>query len=60
MKKTMESHLIMALERIETSIEKIMSTRGYCKDAARLRMLKELIKEQVTHEDTSGSTRTVR
>jgi hypothetical protein len=58
--KDLESQLKGALLRLETSAKKIVETRGYGKDAARLRMLVELIKEQLKNENPSPPTRTVR
>jgi hypothetical protein len=58
--KDLESQLKGALLRLETSAKKIVETRGYGKDAARLRLLVELIKEQLKNENTRHPTRTVR
>ncbi len=48
------------LERLETSTRKIISTRGYSKDAKSLKLLEEMIKEQLTNAYPSSSTRTIR
>jgi len=58
--KDLETELKGALLRLETSAKKIVETRGYGKDAARLRMLMELIKEQLKNENSGSPTRTVR
>jgi hypothetical protein len=55
-----EKKLKAALERLETSTGKIISTRGYGKDAKNLKLLEELIREQLGHANTSHSTRTIR
>ncbi len=60
MKKEAENHLRRVLKRLEEGSKKILSTRGYCVDVARIRLLEELIKEQFTNEDTRTSARTVR
>lgn len=48
------------LERLETSVEKILSTRGYTRDAKRLKLLQEIIREQLIQSNTRSSTRTLR
>jgi hypothetical protein len=49
-----------ALERLETSTRKIIQTRGYSKDAKSLKLLEEMIKEQLTNAHSRSSTRTIR
>ena len=49
-----------ALERLEISAHKIVATRGYGKDAKSLKMLEELIKEQLTDANTRSPTRSIR
>ncbi len=49
-----------ALQRLEISAQKIVATRGYGKDAKSLKMLEELIKEQLIHANSRSSTRTIR
>lgn len=56
----LEEQLKGALQRLETSTKKIVETRGYGKDAARLRMLVEMIKEQLKNEDSRHPARPVR
>lgn len=60
MKKETEIHLRRVLERLEQTTEKLMATRGYTQEGARVRLLQELIKEQVNHEDTSRTARPLR
>jgi hypothetical protein len=48
------------LERLELSTRKIISTRGYSKDAKSLKLLEEMIKEQLTNAHPRSSTRTIR
>lgn len=48
------------LDRLETSTQKIISTRGYSKDAKSLKLLEEMIKEQLTNAHPRSSTRTIR
>ncbi|MBC86543.1 MAG: hypothetical protein CL677_05125 [Bdellovibrionaceae bacterium] len=49
-----------ALARLEDSALKIVNSRGYTDEVARLKCLAELIREQFKNENTSNSTRTVR
>ncbi len=49
-----------ALERLETSSRKIISTRGYSKDAKSLKLLEEMIKEQLQNANPRSSARTIR
>jgi hypothetical protein len=55
-----EDKLKAALERLETSAQKIVNTRGYGKDAKSLKLLEELIREQLGNANTRSSTRTIR
>lgn len=55
-----EDKLKKALERLETSAHKIVSTRGYGKDARGLKLLEEMIREQLGNATTRNSTRTIR
>jgi predicted RNA binding protein with dsRBD fold (UPF0201 family) len=49
-----------ALQRLEVSAQKIVATRGYGKDTKSLKMLEELIKEQLINANARSSTRTIR
>lgn len=49
-----------ALERLEQSAQKIVETRGYTKDVKSLKVLEEMIKEQLINANTRTSTRTIR
>lgn len=60
MKKETEVHLRRILQRLEQATDKLLSTRGYAQDTARVRLLQELIKEQINHADSSSTTRSVR
>jgi hypothetical protein len=55
-----ESKLKAALERLEQSTRKLIGTRGYSKDVKSLKALEEMIREQLIHENTRSSTRTIR
>jgi hypothetical protein len=60
MKEDLESQLRAALTRLEASSQKIIETRGYDHDAARLRLLMEIIKEQLKNENSRPPTREIR
>lgn len=55
-----EVQLKSALERLEVSAQKIVQSRSYTDEVERIRMLEELIKEQLRHENLSASTRQIR
>lgn len=58
-----EAKLKKALERLEATAQSIIKTRGYTQDARAVKLLEELIKEQLlggTHERRRHSTRTIR
>ena len=60
MKKETQAHLVRVLERLQESSQKMLETRGYTRDCARIKLLEELIKEQVTNENPSATTRAIR
>lgn len=49
-----------AIKKLELSAQKIIETRGYSDEPAKLKMLSELIKEQLKNEDPRYSTRQIR
>jgi glycyl-tRNA synthetase beta subunit len=55
-----EKKLRQALERLETTTEKIIKTRGYNQDARSLKLLQELIREQLINVNFRHPTRTIR
>jgi hypothetical protein len=55
-----EENLKQTLARLEDSIQKILNTRGYNKDAKSLKVLAEMIREQLTYANTRTSTRSIR
>ncbi len=58
--KDTEKKLRDALTRLETSTAKILQTRGYSRDARALKLLEEIIREQLTNGNSRNSTRTIR
>lgn len=55
-----ENKLKTALDRLEQSTRKVISTRGYSKDVKSLKALEEMIREQLTHANSRSSARTIR
>jgi hypothetical protein len=55
-----QDKLKSALERLEQSTQKVIETRGYTKDVKSLKLLEEMIREQLTNANTRSSTRTIR
>lgn len=55
-----EKELQDALKRLEMSVQKVLETRGYSKDAKSLKILEEMIREQLTNGHSRSSTRTIR
>lgn len=58
--KDTEKKLREALARLEASTHKILQTRGYSRDARALKLLEEMIREQLTNGHSRNSTRTIR
>lgn len=55
-----ETHLEKTLQRLEEMTHKLISTTGYNDESRKLRLLAELIKEQLKYENSRSATRTVR
>ena len=60
MAQELEGYLKNALKRLEKASEEILKTQGLNEDTETLKLLTELIREQVPHEDTDHSTRQTR
>ena len=58
--KDSSSELQLALRRLEQSAQKIVETRGYTKEAGKVRLLEEIIREQLQSENTRHTTRSAR
>ena len=54
------SELEASLKKLDESARKIVETRGYTKEVEKVRMLEELIKEQLRNEDSRRATGTTR
>ena len=53
----METYLTHALKRLEKAFDEIKKTRPYDKECEKLKMLQELVKEQVANENSRPTTR---
>lgn len=60
MKDQMKHDLEVELKRLNESAQKLISTRGYTKEAEKIKLLEELIREQLTNENSRHSTRQTR
>ncbi len=60
MKENLERHLLNVLEKLDKATLRIQASQGYGRDVRRLRLLNELVKEQIRHEDPRSSTRAMR
>lgn len=56
----LEDKLKEMLARLDRTTQEIIKTRGYTQDARSLKMLEELIREQLLNGHTRRSTRTIR
>lgn len=55
-----ENQLRKSLERLELSAEKLIATTGYTKESRKLKLLAELIREQLKNENTRHSAGAIR
>ncbi|RME15458.1 MAG: hypothetical protein D6797_06530 [Bdellovibrio sp.] len=56
----LESYLQGTLTRLEKSAQKIIQTSGYSSECEKMKILIEMIREQLKNENFSSSTRQVR
>lgn len=60
MAQELEKYLTLALKRLERATEEVLKTQGFNEETETLKLLTELVREQVPHEDThtaAGPTR---
>lgn len=60
MKKETEEKLQRTLRRLEKTTAEVLKTRGYSQDSRTLKILEEMIREQLGHENSRSTTRSVR
>ena len=58
--KDKRKELESELKRLDESARKLIQTRGYTKEVDKLKMLEELIREQLANENFVCSTRSSR
>jgi len=56
----LETHLKETLKKLESAAERLMRTQGYTGETKKIRLLIEMVREQIANEDFVPSTRTVR
>ncbi len=56
MAQELEKYLKLALKRLENASEEIIKTQGFTQETETLKLLTELVREQVPNEDTRHST----
>ena len=56
MAQELEAYLTQALKRLEKATQEVMKTQGFTKESETLQLLTELVREQVTNEDTRSTT----
>ena len=49
-----------AIQKLEKTTQKVLETRGYGDESRKLRILSEILREQLKNEDARYSTRSVR
>lgn len=57
MQNELENYLAVALQKLEKACRDLMKTKPYGEETERMKMLHELAKEQVKHENTRPATR---
>ena len=56
----LENKLRKSLERLEQSAEKLIATTGYTRESRKMKLLAELIREQLKNENTRHSAGALR
>lgn len=56
----LENKLRKSLERLEHSADRLIATSGYTKESRKLKLLAELIREQLKNENSRPSTGALR
>ena len=51
-----QNDLQAALKKLDETAQKIVDTNGYTEETEQIRVLQELIKEQLSHENTDSAT----
>ena len=57
MQKELDNYLSVALKRLEKAYSEITKTQTYNEEAQNIKVLSELIKEQVKNENSSSAAR---
>jgi hypothetical protein len=57
MQNELDTYLAVALKKLEKACAEVMKTKGYSKETEKMKMLQELVKEQVKNENSGSATR---
>ena len=57
MSQELENYLNLALTRLENAYSEVIKSQGYTRETEKLKMLIELVREQVPNENSSRSSR---
>ena len=52
-----ENHLELQLQKLEKAYKQILETQAYNKETEKIRILQEMIREQIRNENTLPTTR---
>ncbi len=56
----LESQLVDAMKKLDEAADRVARTNGYTRETKKIRLLLEMIKEQIRNENSVSSTRSVR
>lgn len=59
MDNQVETYLTAALKRLETAYQEILKSEGLSQNSEVVKVLAEMVQEQVTHEDSRPSARPI-
>lgn len=57
MQKDLEDYLTIALKKLEAAHAELLKQSGFTDEVEKMKMLSELVKEQVKNENTRNTTR---
>lgn len=57
MDQKVENHLELQLQKLETAYKQILETQAYNKETEKIKILQEMIREQIRNENTLSPTR---
>lgn len=57
MEQETQNYLSVALKRLEKAYSEILKTKGYGEQSEKIKLLQEMVKEQVVNENTRTAAR---